>query len=40
MNKRKRLLIYEREKERLRQQNLPPQEYERKLRELARRLRL
>lgn len=40
MNKRKRLLIYEREKERLRQQNLPPQEYERKLQELARRLRL
>lgn len=40
MKKSKRYRIYEREKEELRRLNLPPGEYQRRIQELARRLKL
>lgn len=36
----KRWRQYEKEKAKLKEQNLPPQEYERRLRELAKKLRI
>lgn len=40
MRKSKRYIIYEVEKDKLRRLKLPPSEYQRRVRELARRLRL
>lgn len=40
MRKNRRYKIYEREKEKLRRANLPPEEYTRRIRELTRKLKI
>lgn len=40
MRKMQRFKLYEQEKEKLRRENLPPAEYERRMREIAKKLKL
>lgn len=40
MRKMQRFKLYEQEKEKLRRENLPPVEYERRMREIAKKLKL